>query len=583
MAFDTLCVKKIVSELSEKLLDARIDKIYQPEKDELLFAIRTKNETLHLVLSASANNARIHFTDKLKENPLTAPMFCMLLRKHLMGGRITAVSQPEFERIIEFEIESRDELGDLTKKHLIAEITGRNSNLILTNADYKIIDSIKRVDFTQSSVRQILPNMQYVLPPKQDKTPVLSDEIKNVVLDFSAEGKKPENAIMDAVSGISPLTAREIVFSVLGTNSLLLSEVSEENKQKLTLFVRDFAKNLNFSPCIVFDGNGKPAEFSAIAISQYGKGFDIVFYNSMSEVIDAFYSRRDEIDRIRQKSSVITKLLKNNIERCAKKLSIQQKTLKDAENKEKYKIYGDLVTANIYKISKGDTSIILENYYEDGNPAVKIELMSNLSSSQNAQRYYKLYSKLKNAEIEVKKQITATLAELEYFESTLALTENLTLEADINAVKSELSELGYIKRQKSAKRQKAVEAKPLHFISSDGFDIYVGKNNMQNDYLSLKFANSMDLWFHTKQIHGSHTVIKLGIKKEIPESTILEAAQLSAYYSKARQSSQVPVDYTQIKNVKKPNGAKPGMVIYDNYNTLYVTPKSPDDLGLTTS
>ena len=581
MAFDTLCVKKIVAELSEKLLDARIDKIYQPEKDELLFAVRTKTETLHLVLSASANNARIHFTDKLKENPLTAPMFCMLLRKHLTGGRIISVSQPEYERIIEFTIESRDELGDLTKKHLTAEITGRNSNIILTNADYKIIDSIKHVDFTQSSVRQILPNIPYALPPKQDKLPILSDEIKNLVLDFSADGKRPENAIMDAVSGISPLTAREIVYSVLGTNSLLISEISEEKKEKLTLFVRDFSKKLQFAPCIVYDGNGKPAEFSAIAISQYGKGFDTVFYNSMSEVIDIFYRRRDELDRIRQKSSAITKLLKNNIERCAKKLSIQQKTLKDAENKEKFKIYGDLVTANIYKITKGDTSVILENYYEDGSPAVKIELMSNLSPSQNAQRYYKLYSKLKNAEIEVKKQITATLSELEYFESTLALTENLTSEADINAVKSELTELGYFKRQKSLKRQKEASAKPLHFVSSDGFDIYVGKNNTQNDYLTLKFANSMDFWFHTKQIHGSHTIIKLGIKKEIPDSTILEAAQLSAYYSKARQSSQVPVDYTQIKNVKKPNGAKLGMVIYDNYNTLYVTPKSPEELGLT--
>ncbi|MBR4720435.1 MAG: NFACT family protein [Clostridia bacterium] len=583
MAFDTLCVKKMVSELLEKLSDARIDKIYQPEKDELLFAVRTKTETLHLVLSASANNARIHFTDKLKENPLTAPMFCMLLRKHLTGGRITAIIQPEYERIIEFEIETRNELGDLTKKHLIVEITGRNSNIILTNADYKIIDSIKRVDFTQSSVRQILPNLQYLLPPKQDKIPILSDKIGSIVFDFSAEGKKPENVIMDAVSGISPLTAREIVFSVLGTNSLLLSEISEENKQKLTDFVRNFAKNTDFAPCILFDGSGKPAEFSAIAIFQYGKSYDTVFYNSMSEVIDVFYRRRDELDRIRQKSSAITKLLKNNIERCAKKLSIQQKTLKDAENKEKYKIYGDLVTANIYKISKGDTAVILENYYEDGSPSVKIELMSNLSPSQNAQRYYKLYSKLKNAEIEVKRQIDTTLSDLEYFESTLALTENLTSEADINAVKSELSELGYIKRQKSAKRQKTVQAKPLHFVSSDGFDIYVGKNNTQNDYLTLKFANSADLWFHTKQIHGSHTVIKLGVEKNIPDRTVLEAAQLSAYYSKARESSQVPVDYTQIKNVKKPNGAKPGMVIYDNYNTLYVTPKSPEELGLITS
>ncbi len=583
MAFDTLCVKKIVSELSEKLCGGKIDKIYQPEKDELLFAVRTKTENLMLVISASANNARVHFAQKTKENPISAPMFCMLLRKHLSGGRITAVLQTDYERIIEFEIESRNELGDIAKKRLITEIMGRNSNIILCDSDYRIIDSIKRVDFSQSSVRQILPNGKYVLPPKQDKIPILSDEISNISLDFSKEGQKPENVILSAVSGISPLTAREIVYGVLGTNSLLCDELTREMRQKLNSAVVNFTKNLKFAPTIIFDENQKPAEFSATAIFQYGKGFDTVCYNSMSEVIDIFYKKRDETERLKQKSSAITKLLKNNIERCAKKLSIQQKTLKDAENKDKYKIYGDLITANIYKITKGDKAVILENYYEDSSPSVKIELSETLTPAQNAQRYYKLYSKFKNAEVEVKKQLKSTLADLEYFESTLALTENLTSEADINAVKAELSELGYIKRQKSFKKQKMPQAKPFHFISSDGFDIYVGKNNTQNDYLTLKFANSADLWFHTKQIHGSHTVIKLGIDKNIPDKTVLEAAQLAAYYSKARNSSQVPVDYTNIKNVKKPRGAKPGMVIYEGYNTLYVTPKSPEQLGLTVS
>lgn len=580
MAFDTLCVKKIVSELSDKLSDGRIDKIYQPEKDELLFVVRAKNASFHLVLSASANNARIHFTDRIKENPLTAPMFCMLLRKHLSGGRITAVSEPQFERIVEFEIESRNELGDTVKKRIIVEITGRNSNIILCDGDYRIIDSIKRVDFSQSTVRQILPNCQYVLPPKQDKIPVLSDEISTVNLDFSQKGKSPENVIMDAVSGISPLTAREIVYGATGTNSLVCDELTSEMRQKLSLTVTNFTKNLKFSPCIVFDGRGKPAEFSAISISQYGGSFSTVFYSSMSEVIDIFYAKRDEAERIKQKGSALIKLLKNNIERCAKKLSLQQKTLKDAENKEKYKIYGDLITANIYKIAKGDSFVVLENYYEDGSPQLKIDLLPTLTPSQNAQRYYKLYSKLKNAEVEVKKQIEATLSDLDYFESTLALTENLTSEADISAVRAELAELGYIKRQGYSKRQKPVQAKPLHFISTGGFDIFVGKNNTQNDYLTLKFANSSDMWFHTKQIHGSHTIIKLGRDKDIPDSTIFEAAQLAAYYSKARESSQVPVDYTQIRNVRKPRGAKPGMVIYDGYNTLYVTPKSPDELNL---
>ena len=573
MAYDTLCVKKTVSELSEKLSGGRIDKIYQPEKDELLFLVRTNAGNMRLVISASSNNPRVHFTKSVKENPLTAPMFCMLLRKHLLGGRIVEIKQPEFERIIEIDIETRDELGDICTKRLITEITGRNSNIVLCDDSFKIIDSAKHIDFSQSTVRQILPGGQYSMPPKQNKIPILSNEIKNVSIDFS-DGKKPENAILDAVSGISPLTCREIVYGAIKTNSLSCAELSDLQKQKIQTAVRNFCDNMTFAPCIVFDTTGKPAEFSAIAISQYGENCKTVFYDTMSEVADLFFAERDLRERIHSKSASLTKLLKNNIERCAKKLSLLQKTLKDAENKEKYKIYGDLVTANIYKISKGDKGMTAENYFEQDSPPVKIDLKENLSPAENAQRYYKLYAKLKNAEVEVKKQLKATLSDLDYFESTLALTENLTSEADINAVKSELAELGYLKRQRSGKRQKLQQAKPLHFTSSDGFDIYVGKNNTQNDYLTLRFANSSDLWFHTKQIHGSHTVIKLGLDKNVPDSTILEAAQLAAYYSKARESSQVPVDYTQIKNVKKPNGAKPGMVIYDNYNTIYVTPKN---------
>lgn len=574
MAFDTLVVKKIVLELSDKITLGRIDKVYQPEKDELLLIIRTKTENLRLVLSASSNNPRIHFTDKSKENPLSAPMFCMLLRKHIQGGRIINIAQPEYERIIVIDIESHNELGDLTVKHLITEITGRNSNIILCDENYRIIDSAKHIDFLQSTVRQILPGGQYVFPPKQDKIPILSSDIQNVCLDFSNDGKKCESVIMDAVSGISPLTAREIVYGILKTNAYTSGEISDDKKQAIQSAVRNFNQNLRFAPCIIFYNSEKPIDFSAIAISQYGENCKTAFLGSMSEVIEKFYSARDRRERIAQKSASLTKLLKNNIERCAKKLSILQKTLNDAKDKEKYKIYGDLVTANIYKISKGDRCVTVENYYVPENPAIEIALKETLTPSENAQRYYKLYSKLKNAEIEVKKQIKSTLSELEYFESTLSLTENLEQEADINAVKTELADLGYIKRQKNGKKQKTVQAKPLHFVSSDGFDIYVGKNNTQNDYLSLRFANSSDLWFHTKQIHGSHTVIKLGVNKEVPDSTILEAAQLAAYYSKARESSQVPVDYTIIKNVKKPNGAKPGMVIYDNYNTIYVTPKN---------
>lgn len=574
MAFDTICVKKTVEELTSCLLGGRIDKVHQPEKDELLVIVRTITGTFKLVISASANNARVHFTDTSKENPKTPPMFCMLLRKHLSGGKVTKISQPEKERIIEIDIESYNELGDLTTKHLIAEIMGRNSNIILCTDDYRIIDSAKHVDFTLSSVRQILPGCTYSSPPPQDKIAILSDEVKNAELDFSGEGALCEKAIMSKISGISPVTAREIIFDATGKTGLVCGELLESEKQKIKDALVNFAENIAFAPCIIFDDHGRPIDFSATKICQYGNNFKVEYFDTMSEVVNRFYFERDKKERMKQKSADLIRLLGSNIERCSKKLVIQKKTLEDAENKERYKIYGDLLTANLYRIADSQKSVTVENYYEEGSPEVEIELSPILSAPQNAQRYYKIYNKLKNAEIEVKKQMSATLSDIEYLESTLSAVENSDSESDLNAIRTELSEEGYIHRQKKSRKDAISQSKPMHFISSDGFDIFVGKNNTQNDFLTLKFANSGDIWFHTKKIHGSHTVIKLGIDKDVPDTTMLEAAQLAAYYSKARESSQVPVDYTQIKNVKKPNGAKPGMVIYDNYNTVYVTPKN---------
>ncbi len=574
MAFDTICVKKTVEELNSAILGGRIDKIHQPEKDELTIFVRAISGNKKLVISASANNARVHFTSATKENPQTPPMFCMLLRKHLSGGKIVKISQVDFERIIEIDVESYNDLGDLTTKHLICEIMGRNSNIILCRDDYVIIDSAKRVDFTQSSVRQILPGATYIAPPAQDKIAILSNEIKDTQLDFSKEGVRPEKIIMEAVSGISPVTAAEIVFRSIGSNTSVCGELSGEDKDNIKNELLRFAADLEYAPCIIFDANEKPIDFSATEIRQYGSFCRVEYFDSISDVVESFYRERDKKERLRQKSADLIKLLTNNLERCTKKLVIQEKTLRDAENKEKYKIFGDLVTANLYRIEDGATSVTVDNYYEEACPQVEIELSPMLSAAKNAQRYYKLYQKLKNAEIEVEKQRSACLADIEYLESTLAAVENSALESDLNAIRAELSEQGYIRQKKTGKKEQKAQSAPMHFVSSDGFDIYVGKNNTQNDYLTLRFANSGDIWFHTKKIHGSHTIIKLGLIKDVPRTTMMEAAQLAAYYSKARESSQVPVDYTQIKNVKKPNGAKPGMVIYDNYNTVYVTPKN---------
>lgn len=570
MALDTLMIKVLTDELSQKLIGGRIDKIHQPERDEITLHVRTPSENLRLVISASPAYPRIHFTEVKKENPITPPMFCMLLRKHLSSGKITDIYQKDFERIICFEIESYNELGDLTVKKLTVELTGRNSNIILTDDGMKILDSARHVDFTQSSIRQILPGCMYTPPPPQDKIPILSEEIRNASPDFSAAGTTAEKALMNAVSGISPLTAREIVFRAVGACGLLCGELSEEQKKKITETLR---RGLSFAPCMLIEPSGRISDFSATDIGQYGNARKIVPYSSVSMLLEDFYKKRDSMERMKQKSADLIKLLHTHEERLARKLNIQKKTLDDAAKKDKYKIKGDLLTANIYRIQQGEKSVTVENYYEPDCPEVEIALKPELSPSENTQRYYKLYNKAKNAEVEVSLQLKQTLEDLDYIRSTLALTANSARESDLNAIRTELSEQGFLKRASVSKKTKQTAQKPLHFKSTDGFDIYVGRNNTQNDYLTLKFANKQDLWFHTKQIHGSHTIIKLGTDKNVPPSTIFEAAELAAYYSQARESSNVPVDYTEVKNVKKPNGAKPGMVIYEGYNTVYVHPK----------
>ncbi len=573
MALDAVAVRCLVSGLSPLITDGRIDKIYQPERDEITINIRTFTDNYRLLLSASSSNPRAHLTKYAKSNPKTAPMFCMLLRKHIGSGKITGIEQIGFERIIKISIESYDELGDLTTKYLIIEIMGKYSNIILTNHEMKILDSIKRVDFTVSSVRQILPGLIYELPPKQDKTD-LTEVTRDTDIDLS-QPIKADKALLGAVGGISPLTAREIVYRAVGRADINASELTINKQSAVKVALLKFAEEVSggiFSPCIITDNSGKAIDFSATAIKQYEGYAKITHCISISEVLDEFYNSRDTRERMRQKSADLLKLLNNNIERVSKKLVILQKTVKDAENKDKYKVYGDLITANIYKIAEGMKNIEVENYYE--NNTVTIPLDERLSPSRNAQRYYKKYNKAKTAEIEAAKQIETAKASLDYLESTLVSLENAENEADLSAIRSELINEGYLNRKINPKKQKQTVQKPMHFVSSDGFDIYVGKNNTQNDYLTLKFANSSDIWFHTKNIHGSHTVIKLGLDKDVPDTTMKEAACLAAYYSKARNSSQVPVDYTQIKNVKKPNGAKPGMVIYDRYNTVYVTPKA---------
>ncbi len=575
MALDAVAIRAVAKEL-EIIIGGRVDKVYQPERDEIAITVRTYDASYRLLISASAAHPRIHLTEHSKKNPKTAPLFCMLLRKHLASGRIKAVEQVGFERIIKLVIESYDELGDYTEKTLYIEIMGRHSNIILVNADDRVIDAIKRVDMSVSTVRQILPGGVYELPPSQDKTTLVDWDI-DCTLEFVGT-QKVDKAILSQISGISPLTARELVYEVFKTTDVMSDSVNTNRCAMLKLELKrlqDRTLNGEFSPCMIEDTQtGRLVEFSAIPIEQYETLGTVKCYDSMSGLLDDFYYKKDVNERMRQKTADLVKLLNNHAERIAKKMGILEATLKDAEKMDTYRQYGDLITANIYQIDEGHKSVEVQNYFDEQMGTVKISLDPSLSPSQNAQRYYKKYNKSKTAIVEAQKQLENSRAELQYIQSTLAMVETADRIEDISAIRRELAEEGYIKKSTNAQRKlKAESSKPMHYVSGDGFDIYVGRNNTQNDYLTLKLANSSDIWFHTKDIHGSHTLIKLGLDKDVPKSTILEAASLAAYYSKARESSQVPVDFTEIRNVKKPNGAKPGMVIYDHYNTVYVTPK----------
>lgn len=574
MALDAVAVRALVNEL-QCLVGGRVDKVHQPERDEIIISVRTIEKSYKLLVSASSANPRINITQYPKKNPKTAPLFCMLLRKHIGSGKISEICQVGFERIIRLSVDSYDELGDYTTKNLYIEIMGRHSNIVLVNNEGRIIDSIKHIDDDISSVREILPGGEYALPPSQEKTPLTEWDIN---CGFELNEFKVDKAILSGIGGISPLTARELVYEVFSTTDVVSETVNTNRIAMLKLEIEKLKNtviDMRFLPCMIEDAvTGKLIEFSAIPIKQYEDLSKVIEYETMNTLVDEFYHLRDVRERMRQKTADLTKLLNTARERISKKLAILQRTLKDAENMDSYRQKAELITANIYRISEGQKILEAENYFDENMGTVKIELDPSLSPSQNAQKYYKKYNKAKTAQTEAKKQSEAAMTELAYIESTLAMVESADRIEDVAVIRRELAEEGYIKHSTNAQRKQKVEAsKPMHFVSGDGFDIYVGRNNTQNDYLTLKFANSSDLWFHTKDIHGSHTVIKLGIDKDVPKETILEAARLAAYYSKARESSQVPVDYTEIRNVKKPNGAKPGMVIYDSYNTVYVTPE----------
>jgi len=587
MAFDALTVRAMVKECKNILVGSRTEKIYQSEKDEIMIGFRTKEGTRKLLISVGADFPRITLTRATRENPEKPPMFCMLLRKHLGGAKLQDIEQVGFERVVDLTFSCYDELGDFGVKHLMVEIMGRFSNVIFTDDTGKIIDSLKHIDCLTSSVREVLPGLMYKLPPAQDEKinpmEATAEDFMNVAAKRS-ENVKLSKYLLANVLGISPLIAREIAFRA-AQNDLMAKDETYANSavRDALLQIFEIVKLEKSCAYIIEDKtDGRMIDFAPVPIGQYGDGAELLSFDSLSDACEAFYEKKDAFVRLRQKSANLTHTVNNFIERCHKKILLQESTLKEAENKEECREFADLIMANIGNMSKGARTFTTRNFYDIEEKEVCIPLDESLSPVQNAQRYYKKYNKLKVAQIEQEKQIKMAKEDLAYLEEVAAFIERAQGMQDLLQIRAELEREGYLKKTIiRGKNKKNAGTKPakmefMKFISSDGYDIYVGKNSTQNDALTTKVANSSDLWFHTKNIPGSHTVIKFGVNKEVTEQTIVEAAHIAAYYSKACGSAQIPVDYTQIKNVKKPNGAKPGMVIYDHYRTIYV--KSDEDL-----
>lgn len=577
MALDGVAIAALVDELNKACAGGRIDKIHQPDSNEIIIHLRSLGNNLKLLLCANPSFPRVHITRATKENPTQPPMFCMLLRKHLAGGKILNFEQVGFERIIKMNVESSDELGYMSQKSIIIEIMGKHSNIILTDANNRILDSIYRVDITVSSVRQVLPGLTYELPPSQGKKNPMEASEEDIAATMDDSETELKTMLMNSFSGISPLVASEIVFRATGsTDTRGCDTVADVRLRTARCFLYCFDKirSGDFSPTVLINAqSGKMLDYSAIPISLYGELAKVEQYDTMSEALDGFYTKKAASEAMKQKSGDLLKFVNNNIDRCRKKLQMQNETLMKVAKRDKYKMYGDLVTANIYRIVQGMESIEVENYYTENCEKIFIPLQKDLTPSQNAQRYYKRYNKDKTAEIETQKQKELNLSEIEYLESVQAAILNVETVAEINQIRDELTEQRYLRnRDRLKKGKKAQVPTPMHFVSSDGYDIYVGKNNKQNDYVTLKIGRSTDIWFHTKLIHGSHVIVKTTDAETVPDNTYLEAAALAAYYSKGRGGENIPVDYTEVKNVKKPSGAKPGMVIYVSYNTLYVNP-----------
>lgn len=559
MPLDAVTVSALAKELSERLEGGRIDKVQQPERDMLLLSLRAKGENLRLVIAAGTGNARAGITRGSFENPAEPPMFCMLMRKHLVGARILSVTQPEYERMLIFTLDTHDELGVQSEKKLAVELIGRSANAVLIGADGRIIDCMRRMDFAGDALRRMLPGMIYRLPPKQEKPVFFAlDPAQRRALIAAADKTVPvDKWLMNSFSALSPLICRELAYRC-NNDYANLPDACDALCEAVAAG--------ELAPWLI-SIDGKPKDFSFMAISQYGPAAQLERYDSFSEMLDAFYTRRDRAEQQRRRSHDLIKTVRTLRDRQQRKLAAQHEELRRTEGREDIRHQAELVTANIYRLRRGDRSLECEDYYDPACPVVHIELDPLKTPQQNAAALYKEYNKLKAAEQHLTVLTREGERQLDYLNSVLDELERAETDRDLSDIRRELTETGYIRARKGGKAERVKPQSPLKFVSDDGLEILAGRSNAQNDELTLKLARRTDYWLHTQRVHGSHVIIRCE-GEEPPPRTLEQAAGIAAYYSQARGAGKVQVDYTMVRNVRKPSGALPGKVIYTDHKTL---------------
>ena len=570
MPLDAICLQAVVEELRPQLLNLRIDKVQQPARDQVILLLRGNKR---LLLNAGANAPRIQLTETARDNPAEPPMFCMLLRKHLVGARVADITQPLLERLVRLELDITDDFGQPGKRTLVLEAMGRRSNLILLDGEGRIIDCMRRVDADMSAQRQVLPGLYYEPPASVGRLPITEESEEGFRQRLAAANpeRQLDAFLLDSYFGISPLMARELAFRTAGASDARLLELNETGRTNFWREIYQFSdaiKENKFTP-IMLKKEGSPEEFACFPILQYGGLLEPERFDSFSALLDSFYEQRERQERVRQRGADLIRTATTARDRLRRKLAMQEKDYAATQDRDRLRICGDLITSNLYRMERGQSKLVCENFYDENCAETTIQLDPLLTPQQNAAKYYKRYTKAKTAEKYLREQMEFARRDAEYLESVLEEISHAETEQDFIDIRNELRDAGFLRKQGKKEIKRA--AKPRGFRTTSGFRVLVGRNNRQNDQLTCKEADHRDLWFHTQKIHGSH-VILCTEGREVDDDTIVEVAKLAAYYSQSRESGNVPVDYTMVKNVKKPAGARPGMVIYKTCRTVNVTP-----------